>query len=88
MCDWSWIDGKAEDQAVKAAISGIDSNGDRMAAVAKEYAIGCCASLDEIRTAMDCAFVCTSPKSHGPIINACLEKGCHVFSEINLLSDL
>ena len=50
-------------------IVGIDSNGDRMAAVAKEYAIDCCASLDEIRTAMDCAFVCTSPKSHGPIIN-------------------
>lgn len=69
-------------------IVGIDSNADRMAAVAREYAIDCCASLDEIRTAMDCAFVCTSPKSHGPIINACLEKGCHVFSEINLLSDL
>ena len=27
-------------------IVGIDSNADRMAAVAKEYAIDCCASLD------------------------------------------
>lgn len=68
-------------------IVGIDSNADRMTAVAREYVIDCCASLDEIRTSLDCAFVCTSPKSHGPIIHACLEKGCHVFSEINLLSD-
>lgn len=68
-------------------IVGIDSNEDRMAAVAKEYAIDCYASLGEIRAEMDCAFVCTSPKFHGLIISECLEKGCHVFSEINLLAD-
>lgn len=69
-------------------IAGIDSNGDRMAAVAKEYGIDCYSSLGEIKAEIDCAFVCTSPKSHGLIIKECLEKGCHVFSEINLLSDL
>ncbi len=29
MCDRSWIDGKAEDQAVKAAISGCGDRGNR-----------------------------------------------------------
>lgn len=68
-------------------IVGIDSNTERMETVARQYAIDCCSSLEKIGAAIDCAFVCTSPKSHGSIISECLERGFHVFSEINLLSD-
>ncbi|MGX8710149.1 MAG: Gfo/Idh/MocA family protein [bacterium] len=33
------------------------------------------------------ALVCTPPASHGAVILDCVEKGLHIFSEINLLSD-
>ncbi|WP_444641665.1 Gfo/Idh/MocA family protein [Caproiciproducens sp. R1] len=33
------------------------------------------------------ALVCTPPASHGAVILDCMEKGLHIFSEINLLSD-
>ncbi|MGX8702011.1 Gfo/Idh/MocA family protein [Caproiciproducens sp.] len=33
------------------------------------------------------ALVCTSPASHGAVILDCVEKGLHIFSEINLLAD-
>lgn len=35
----------------------------------------------------ECAFVCTSPLSHAKLIGMCLERGLHVFSEINLVDD-
>lgn len=36
---------------------------------------------------IDFVFVCTSPLSHHKIIKECLENDCHVFSELNLVSD-
>lgn len=35
----------------------------------------------------DCAFICTSPISHGAIALECLNNGLNIFTEINLLSD-
>lgn len=69
-------------------IIGIDSNAERMQAVSRDCGIDCCASLGELETGVDCVFVCTSPQSHGLIIKESLERNCHVFSEINLISDL
>ena len=64
---------------------GIDNNVKRVQDVANEYKIKCFTELDEVEENIDCAFVCTSPQFHGDIISRCLEKDCHVFSEINLL---
>jgi Predicted dehydrogenases and related proteins len=33
------------------------------------------------------ALVCTPPASHGAVTSDCVEKGLHIFSEINLISD-
>lgn len=69
-------------------ILGIDSNEERMKSVAKQYNIDCYSSLVDINIQLDCVFISTSPQSHGEIINECLQKGCHIFSEINLIDNL
>lgn len=69
-------------------IMGIDSNEERAAKTAEEYGIDCYSGLSDIPDGVDCAFVCTSPQYHASIIKECLEKDWHVFSEINLVSDL
>lgn len=69
-------------------ITGVDSNLKRVRDVSQEYGINCYQSLDEIKECLDCAFICTSPLSHGSIINECLQEGCHIFSEINLVDDM
>lgn len=69
-------------------IVGIDSNGERAAQTAEEYGIECYSALLEIPDSVDCAFVCTSPQHHALIIQECLERDLHVFTEINLVSDL
>lgn len=71
----------------KFVITGIDSNVKRVKNVSEEYHIACYSSLRDISEKFDCAFVCTSPLSHGKIIQECLERGCHIFSEINLVDD-
>jgi len=71
-----------------SVLIGIDSNMERARTVAEEYGISCFSSFDAIGIPLDCAFVCTSPQSHGGIIKICLQMGCHVFSEINLISNL
>ena len=68
-------------------IIGVDNNEDRLKNVEEDYGIDCYKSLEEINGDVDCAFVCTSPLSHAKIINKCLEREMHVFSEINLISD-
>ena len=70
------------------AIIGIDSNGERAKIVANEYGIKCFSTLSDISEKLDCAFVCTSPQFHAPIIRECLQKNIHIFSEINLVDDL
>lgn len=71
-----------------SVIMGIDSNEERMAKAAKECGIDCYSDLSDIPDGVDCAFVCTSPQYHASIIEECLKRNLHVFSEINLVSDL
>lgn len=69
-------------------ILGVDSNKERVAETTKAYGIEGYSELSDIHSEVDCAFVCTSPQYHARIINECLEREWHVFSEINLISDL
>lgn len=69
-------------------IIGVDAREDRREEVKKLYDIKTCADLDEaVKEDAVCAFVCTSPLSHGKLINRCLNEGLHVFTEINLVAD-
>ena len=70
-------------------ILGIDNNFERRQEAIKKFQITCYASINEAlaHNSIDCAFVCTSPLSHADIINECLQKGMHVFTEINLIQD-
>ena len=72
----------------ESIIVGIDNNVKRVEAVRTEYKINCYSSIKDTNLQFDCAFVCTSPQSHALIIKECLNKNIHVFSEINLVSDL
>lgn len=69
-------------------IFGIDFSEERRKSSEKEYGIETFLDLDEllIKKPVDCAFICTSPLSHNGIINNCLEKGLHVFTELNLVT--
>ncbi len=69
-------------------ITGIDYNDERVRNVSEQYHIPCYSSLDHTDIKFDCAFICTSPLSHGKIIRECLNRDCHIFSEINLIDDL
>lgn len=70
-------------------IVGVDNNKERCKQVKEEYAIKCYNTVEEVikKEALDCVFVCTSPLAHGDIIHYFLNMGCHVFTEINLVSN-
>lgn len=70
-------------------IYGVDSNAERCAEVREKFGIECYPCLSEAMGAhgIECALVCTSPLSHAAIIGDCLDRGLHVFTEINLVSD-
>ncbi len=70
-------------------ICGVDSRTDRCEEVQELYDIKTSGDLEGTLQdgSFDAAFVCTSPLSHGSIINQCLNVGLHVFTEINLVSD-
>lgn len=70
-------------------ICGVDSKADRCEEVQKLYDINTSGNLEQTLHvgSFDAALVCTSPQSHGSIINQCLNVGLHVFTEINLVSD-
>jgi len=70
-------------------IFGIDTNEERRKVCEKEYQIETYSCLDDLFNVneTDCAFVCTSPLSHSEIINKCLKRNTHVFTELNLVSD-
>lgn len=74
----------------KWEIIGVDSNGDRRKCACEEYGIETFRSLDSVLSAggLDCAIVSTSPLSHADIIHQCLQAGLHVFTELNLVSDM
>ena len=72
----------------KLSIIGIDNNLERTKRVSDEYGIICYPSLSDVNSDLDCAFICTSPQFHAELIKECLHRDLHVFSEINLISDL
>lgn len=71
----------------ECCIIGVDGRSDRRQCAESEYAIRCVGNIEDIEDTPECAFVCTSPLSHAAVISKCLSLGCHVFSEINLISD-
>lgn len=71
-------------------IFGIDTQMERVKQVTEDLGVSC---YNDLQEAIDkenptCAFVCTSPLSHAKLINLCLQNKLHVFTEINLVSDL
>lgn len=70
-------------------IVGVDSNVDRCNAAMVEFGVECDITIERVadRKHIDCAFICTAPLSHAGIIKECLERGWHVFTEINLVLD-
>ncbi|MBR5359932.1 MAG: Gfo/Idh/MocA family oxidoreductase [Lachnospiraceae bacterium] len=74
---------------------GIDGREDRRneaedQAAENGFAIKTAASLDELMSVtadIDAAVISTSPLSHANIINDCLKRGLHVFTELNLVKD-
>ncbi len=68
-------------------IIGIDSRNDRRIENSTLFSIKCYDSLDQCNEIIDCVFVCTSPLSHHKIIHDALIRGCHVFTELNLVND-
>ena len=70
-------------------VCGVDSQESRCGETKDRFGITTYRSIQE---AIDCespeaGFVCTSPLSHKAVITELLNKGLHVFTEINLLSD-
>ena len=69
-------------------IFGVDSREDRRKEAEELYNVTTFADLDKaFKENLDAALICTSPLSHAGLIAKCLEKGLHVFTEINLVSD-
>lgn len=68
-------------------VIGIDGREDRRQEAADLFSISCFKSTEEIRKNVNCAFVCTSPLSHAAIITECLNRGWHIFTELNLVKD-
>lgn len=71
-------------------IIGVDQDEKRLTEAKEKYEVRGYASIEAAvrQHKIDCAFVCTSPISHGHIIHQCLENNMNVFTEINLVSDL
>lgn len=68
-------------------IIGIDGREDRREEAVQLFDISCVAATSDIEEKIDCAFICTSPLSHAGIITDCLNRGWHVFTELNLVDD-
>ena len=67
-------------------IIGIDNRADRREQLIRENHIRVYDSLDNAETKdVTIAFVCTAPLAHYQIVRECLNRGWHVFSEINLV---
>ena len=68
-------------------IIGIDGREDRRNEAVNQFGINCYENLSQTKLEISCAFVCTSPLSHDCIIHDALNRGCHVFTELNLVSE-
>ncbi len=69
-------------------ICGVDTQEERRSRAEREFGIKTCETIDdayEVNGNIMVAFVSSSPLSHSTIIEKCLCKGSHVFSEINLV---
>lgn len=71
-------------------LAGVDAQQSRRADAQDERLVDC--AYESIEAAVSdfaplAAFVCTSPLSHHGIIGELLERGLHVFTELNLVSD-
>ncbi len=69
-------------------IYGIDSSKERQQEAKDLFNITICESIDEaVKKGCTAAFVSASPLSHAAIIQECLKKNLHVFTELNVVSD-
>ncbi|MCR5792626.1 MAG: Gfo/Idh/MocA family oxidoreductase [Lachnospiraceae bacterium] len=70
-------------------ITGVDGKTERCQQAEEELHIDTCESLEEAleNKKPQCAIISTSPLSHAGIIETCLAHDCHVFTELNLVSD-
>lgn len=66
---------------------GVDGREDRRNEASKLFSIQCFSALIQVNEHIDCVFICTSPLSHNALIHDALLKGCHVFTELNLVAD-
>lgn len=71
-------------------VAGVDQSESRRLETVEKFSIQVFADLMEgIREFQpEAAFICTPPLLHGKLANICLEHGLHVFTELNLVSDL
>ena len=69
-------------------IIGIDGKADRRKETTEKFDVKCVPDIKEYDGKADCAFVCTPPQFHASIIRDCLQRGLHIFSEINLVDDM
>lgn len=77
-----------EQSNLNLTIFGVDERSDRRLEVQEKYKMETFQNSNEaIKEGADCAFICTSPLSHGGLIEECLRNGLHVFTEINLVAD-
>ena len=68
-------------------IVGVDGREDRRLEAAEKFKIFTVASISNVSSEVDCAFICTSPLSHSDIITECLNNKWNVFTELNLVDD-
>ena len=70
-------------------IWGVDTDESRCKETFDLYGVQISNRLEEVLTKeeIDVVFVCTSPVGHNAIIHTALVHNCHVFTEINLISD-
>lgn len=69
---------------------GVDTSQERRRRAKERFHMETAASIEEAignSEGISAALVCTPPLSHATIIRICLERGLHVFTEINLVSD-
>lgn len=73
----------------EAYIVGVDQRVDRCQEMENLFNIKTYDSIEKAmrKTHFDSVVVCTSPVFHHKIINFALKSNCHVFTEINLISD-
>ncbi len=77
---------RAYDESIE--LVGVDKMPERQKQAKDEFGIETFEDIDGACSVRpDAAFVSTSPLSHSAIINECLKKGLHVFTEINLVEN-